>query len=109
MPEQTVALQVGENEWYLYAYDTGCRLIGTIYAGTVSEVEAISEAAGVPAEESAGIYYYEAPLFSEEQQEIISGRANTDSLRKAVKKYTQEILISKDGADMIKVFLVNLE
>lgn len=110
VPEHTVALQTGANSWELYVYDSGNgdRWVGTVYAGTVSEVETVSEGCGIPMEEKAGVYYYETPLFSEEQQAVLSGRANTDMLKNAMKKYTQEILISKDGEHMIRVVMVDL-
>ena len=110
VPEHTVALHTGANSWELYAYDSGSgdRWVGTVYAGTVSEVETVSEGCGIPMEEKPGVYYYETPLFSEEQQVVLSGRANTDMLKQAMKKYTQEILVSKGGEHMIRVVMVDL-
>jgi hypothetical protein len=110
VPKHTVALKSGELTWELYAYaGNGDRWIGTIYAGPTTEVEKTAGDAGIPKEKGAGVYYYEASLFSKAQQGSIDGRENVSALKNIRKKYTQEILVSKDGTEMIKVFMVDFD
>jgi hypothetical protein len=110
VPKHTVALKSGELTWELYAYaGNGDRWIGTIYTGPTTEVEKNAGDAGIPKEKGAGVFCYEASLFSKAQQGSIDGRENVSALKNIRKKYTQEILVSKDGTEMIKVFMVDFD
>ncbi len=100
VPENTVAIRRDESWYDLYCYTadgTGGVCIGTIYVGALQE--------GM----KAGTEIWEDPLFTEEQQKILSDREDTSGLIKQTRKYMRETFLTEDGSGVIRVEIMIFE